>query len=154
MMKVGDVMIKKVITVPYDATYSEAARILYKSGISGAPVIDSEKNLVGIISEKDLFKVLFPFYDSFYKHPENYTDFENRENKVDEIKDKKISNFISVKVISVKVDDPIMKAGGLMLAHSYHRLPVIEQGKLKGIVTREEVFEAVLKKHLKLRRFF
>lgn len=153
-MRVGDVMIKKVITVPSGSTYAEAAKILYKSGISGAPVVDNKNNLVGIVSEKDLFKVLFPFYDSFYKHPESYTDFEERENKIDEIKDKKIANFITMKVTSVKSDDLVMKAGGLMLAHSYHRLPVVEEGKLIGIVTREEIFEAVLKKHLKLRRFF
>jgi acetoin utilization protein AcuB len=51
-------------------------------------------------------------------------------------------------VISVTPDTPILKAGGVMLAHGVHRLPVVENGRMVGIVTRDDVYTAVLVQHL------
>jgi CBS domain-containing protein len=48
----------------------------------------------------------------------------------------------------MRSDEPIMKAGGHMLARHLHRIPIVDNGKLVGIISREEVFSAILKKHL------
>lgn len=147
-MKVRSVLEKNVITLRENTTYEEAAKILHDSEISGAPVLDEKNDLVGILSEKDLLKVLFPYYASFSTNPESYLDFEERENKIKEVRDKPISNFMAKKVISVDPETPIIKAAGTMLARGFHLLPVVENGKLIGIVSRENIYRAILRNHL------
>ena len=57
-IKVKDIMTSDPITIPPDYTVDEAAEILLENGISAAPVVDRDGNLIGIISEADLFRVL------------------------------------------------------------------------------------------------
>ncbi len=151
-MIVKNVMEKKVIAISKDATYYEAAKILYANNISGAPVVDENNNLVGMLSEKDLFKVLYPFYKSYYDNPELYLDSEGRESKANEIKDHKIEAFMSkgADIDTVEKNTPIMRAGAIMIAKHKHRLPVLEDGKIVGIVSREDIFRAILKKNFDL----
>jgi acetoin utilization protein AcuB len=57
-IKIKDIMSKKLVTVPFDYTIEETASILLDNDISGAPVIDNDKRLVGIITQADIFKVI------------------------------------------------------------------------------------------------
>ena len=147
-MKVKDVMKTALILIHKDTPYHEVARTLYENKISGAPVVDEEGNLVGIISEKDLFRVMYPYYGSFYNNPGLYFDLEERENKIHEIKDKKIENFMTEITISVSPDTPIMKVGATMTARDINRMPVLENGKLVGIVSRGDIFKKILQNKL------
>jgi acetoin utilization protein AcuB len=55
---VKDIMTKEPVTVPFDFTVEEAAEVLMKNKISGAPVVDEKGRLVGTITKGDLFRVL------------------------------------------------------------------------------------------------
>ena len=57
-IKVKDIMTRDVITVPPDYTVEETAQVLQKNRISGAPVVDADGQLVGTITQNDLFRVL------------------------------------------------------------------------------------------------
>jgi acetoin utilization protein AcuB len=57
-IKVKDIMTKIVITLPPDFTIAEAAEVLLNNDISGAPVLDAQGRLVGIITNSDLYKAL------------------------------------------------------------------------------------------------
>ena len=57
-IKVRKIMTKDPITVPYDFTVEEAAEVFLRKGISGAPVVDQEGQIVGTITKEDLFRVL------------------------------------------------------------------------------------------------
>lgn len=57
-IKVKDIMSKKPLTVPVDFTIEETACILLDNNISGAPVVDHENQLIGIITQADIFKVV------------------------------------------------------------------------------------------------
>ncbi len=149
-MKVRDVMESNSITIRRDATYEDVAKILYTHGISGAPVVDHDGNLLGMVSEKDLFRILYPFYRSYYENPEVYADLENREDKLDEIRGKNVEVYMSREIITIGPDAPIMRAGAIMLAKQIHRLPVVEDGKLLGIITRRRIYRTVLRHQLGL----
>jgi CBS domain-containing protein len=144
-MKIRDIMITDVITIPITATYEEAARILFDKKINGAAVVDEKGRLAGMISEKDLFRVLYPFPQSYYNDPESYLDLEERESKASEIRNKPIAGFMSKNPVTIGPDVPVMHASALMLAKRVHRLPVIENGKLIGNVTRGLIYRAILK---------
>lgn len=148
-MKVKDVMEKNVLTVFPNTTYFEAAKLIYKNNFSGLPVVDSNNKLVGIISEKDLFKALYPNYIEFIKNPENYIITENEEKKVLEIKNTPISLYMSKKIITVSPETSILTAGAIMITNHIHRLPVVENEKLVGIITRKDIYKSILKQYLK-----
>jgi acetoin utilization protein AcuB len=57
-IKVREVMAKHLYTIPFDYTVEEAAAVLLEKRISGLPVVDSKKNLVGVITRSEIFKVL------------------------------------------------------------------------------------------------
>ena len=57
-IKVNEMMTKDPVTVPFDYTLEETAEVLLSHKISGAPVVDHEKNVIGVITEKDLFRAL------------------------------------------------------------------------------------------------
>lgn len=147
-MKVKDVMDPEVFTIRNDATYEEAARYFAQKDISGAPVVDAQNRVVGMLSEKDLFKALYPLYRNFYENPELYVDYEARESKIGEVRKDTVDKFTSKRIISVEPETPVLRAGALMLARGVHRLPVIKDGKLVGIVTREHIYKKILESHL------
>ncbi|MBW1775623.1 MAG: CBS domain-containing protein [Deltaproteobacteria bacterium] len=57
-IKVKEIMTKDPITVPYNFTVEEVAEVLWKNKISGAPVLDEEGNIVGTITQTDIFRLL------------------------------------------------------------------------------------------------
>lgn len=150
-MRVRDVLERGLIIIPHTATHEEAATILYRHNVSGAPVLDETQRLVGMISEKDLFRALYPAYAEYYENPAHFLDYEAREANAKDVRRKPVTDFMARHVYTIGPDDPILKAGGLMLAKSIHRLPVVDRdGTLLGIVTREQIYRAILERHLKM----
>ena len=146
-MRVRAVMEDVPLSFHPETTYEEAATLLCRHELSGAPVLDAVGAVVGMVSEKDLFRVLYPFYKSFYESPDAYTDFESRESKAQEIRLHPVSSFMTSQVITVTPDTPLMRAGALMLAHHIHMLPVVEKGLLVGILRRGVLYRSVLRKN-------
>lgn len=134
----------ELVTIPLGTPYAEVTRILHEKKISGAPVVNEEGELVGVVSEKDLFRVLYPFYQSYYMHPEQYTDHEERERKASDIRGHKVEIFMAKPVYSIHPDVPIMRAGAVMLSKKIHRLPVVEGRKLVGIISRGKIYKAII----------
>ncbi len=147
-MKVREVMITSVITISPSATYEEAVRVLHENKISGAPIVNGQGKLVGVISEKDLFRAMYPLYEEYILEPHAYYDQERQEEEIETIRKQPVEKFMSKQAITIDAGAPILHAGGLMLARNLHRLPVMDNGKLVGIVTREDIYGAILKKHL------
>jgi CBS domain-containing protein len=146
-MKVREIMSTDFVSIPKDATYEQVFKLLNDNNISGAPVVDNGR-IVGIVSEKDLFRVLFPYYTSYYNNPELYVDYEERENKIDEIRNHKVEIFMSRDFVHIHPDDPVLRAGALMLAKHVSRLPVVENGNLVGMIWRRDIYKTILQRKL------
>lgn len=146
-MHVRDVMKKDFLSVQEGVSYREAAEILLRSSRGCLFVLNTLGKLVGVVSEHDLFRVLYPFYSSYYLNPELYTDPEEREGKIEEIQNHPVNSFMTKNVVHAEPDWPVMKAGALMLAKNVRRLPVLEQEVLVGVITRREVYRELCKQH-------
>lgn len=148
-MLVKDLMSKDAVLIKEDETYEDAARKLVNNKVTGAPVVDNDGKLIGMVSITDLSKVLYPRYDTFSETPSSYTDFEDREKKVKEIRDNNIKQYMNKEIHTIDPDSPIMKAGGLMLAKKINRMPVVDdEGNLVGVIGRRRLFRFIFKENL------
>jgi len=117
MRKAKDVMIKNVKTISPSATMAEAAKAMKKNRI-GSLVIVKGNRPVGIITERDLaYKII--------------AEEQSLDMKVREVMTKDLK--------TVQPEKSIKDAARLMAAHVIRRLPVVEGGKLVGIITIEDI---------------
>lgn len=143
-------MIKKVITVKSGMTLKQAAEILVKNNISGAPVVDKNGKLIGMISEKDLFRALYPNFRDIITNIKLWFERDGIKNRIEEKKKMTINKIMTEKTVVIDENDPALKAGSLMLTERIHRIPVVKKNKLVGIVSRRDIFRKLLKVDLKL----
>lgn len=148
-MNVQSIMGTNFTTVQEEATYKQVADLLHESEHGCVFVVNQTGQLVGLISEHDLFRILFPYYQSYYLNPEMYTDPKEREQKIEEVQDHPVSRFMCTHMHVATPDEPIMRAGATMLAKNIRRMPVIDQGKLVGVVTRRQIYRTLYEGHLK-----
>jgi len=149
-MKIKQIMQTKLIKIKKGTSYKEVAKILKENKISGAPVVDENDNLIGVVSEKDIFRVMYPEYKDFYESPEVNLDLEKLEKEVVNQKDKLVEDFMTKEVVTVSPDDPIIKAASIIMIKGIHRIPVVENGKLVGIVSRRDLYHTIFIKYLKI----
>ena len=124
MFKAKDIMVKSAITTQPDMPIYDAIRILANRNLSGLPVVDEELNLVGVLSEKDVLRLL---YDT-----------------VDRV-EQTVSDYMSGHVVSFDVNDSLVDLCDCLVERYFRRVPITDKGKLAGIVTRSEVIRAILK---------
>jgi CBS domain-containing protein len=143
-MKAMDVMRYRVVTVAPDSTVAEAARLMLHHGISGLPVVDAKGALAGIVTEGDLLRRAEtgtekkrPHWLEFFLGPGKlageYVQTHGR--KVDEV--------MTRKVVIVAKDAALDTVVDLMERHRIKRLPVVEGGRLVGIVSRANLLQAL-----------
>ena len=149
-MKVKNVMSTKVIIVKPHYNMRKAAKILYANKISGAPVVNDAGKIVGILSEKDVFRALHPSYKEYVQNHDYLDDFEEMEKRAKNLDKKLVKNYMNRDILIVEEDTPIMKAGALMLANGFNRIPVVRDKKLVGLISRREIYHNILKKQLDL----
>lgn len=149
-MFVRDCMVTKVTTIPFNATIKDAVKTLISQKISGAPVVDGNDKLIGIVTEKGIFRKLYPSYNEFNEEDCSFWNFERIESRALDVGHLKVAEVMSPHVICVHPDFPLAKAGGLILAKSIHRLVVTDNGKengiVVGIITRNDIYKALFKK--------
>ncbi|MFA5128958.1 MAG: CBS domain-containing protein [Patescibacteria group bacterium] len=149
-MKIKNVMVKKVITVKREQTLIEAAQIFVKNNISGAPVVDGRGKLVGMLSEKDLFRALYPDVRDILKDVRLWLGKEKIKHRVEAKRGIMVEKLMIKKIISIDPDAEILEAGSIMLTTKIHRLPVVKNKKLIGIVSRPDIFRNLLKADLQI----
>jgi CBS domain-containing protein len=157
-MKVRDVMNVKPVTIQADALVSDAALKLRENKISGMPVQDGEK-LVGIISESDLLRLLsindeengslwLPSPFEIFEVPfRDALKWERLQVISDEIPKKQVNDVMSRNLHEIGPDDSVEEAASIMIRHRINRLPVVEDGKLVGIITRGDIISGLGMQH-------
>jgi len=121
MITARQVMSEDLITLRPSCSVRKAIELILEHGISGLPVVDDKGHLVGIVSE---FALLAVAYDR------------KVENDV-------VAQHMTTDVFTVDIDDPISKVSDLCIAHRVRRAPVMENGRLVGLISRRDVLRAV-----------
>ena len=123
-MLVKDCMSKKVITLSPELEMLRAAQVLIKQDISGAPVLDSHGRLVGILTERDCMQVAMR--DVYHGTPGGL-----------------VSDHMSPDPQFVGPEESILDLSQRFIDGRFHRYPVIDNGRLVGIISRRDVMRAM-----------
>lgn len=146
------------ITVPAEASISEAARLLRENKISGLPVLDGEK-LVGIVSESDLLRLLsvedkeegslwLPSPFEVFEVPfRDLVKWGQMQASLKDVQTKSVADVMSRNLHEVGPEDSAEEAASIMTRHRINRLPVVEDGRLVGIVTRGDIISGLGMQH-------
>ncbi len=147
-MKVSETMTVGVKTATPDTPVKELANIMCLNNISGLPVVDEQNKIVGVVSEKDLLKRMFPDMSDLAEGGK--PDFEDMEKNYSNTLDLKASDIMTTNVAYVSSDMPIMKAATMMCARNIRRIPVVDKddGKLVGIISIGDVHKAIYQEAL------
>ena len=146
-MKISQVMSKKLITITKDEPLSKAVDIMIAGKVSGLIVVDGLGNLIGVLSEKDIFKALFPRYKQYFQ-PNLALNHKAIKKVSMEKLSRPIGKVMSKRIVTIKESDSLAKAASLIIMKKVNRLPVVKGKKLVGIISRRDIYHALLKKEL------
>ena len=123
MFKAKTIMKVDLVTVTRDTPIYEAIRILVQKNVTGLPVVNSDMTLAGIITEKDVLKLLY--------------DIEDKPGTVED--------FMTKGVVSFNEDDSLIDITECLIKNNFRRVPIVADGKLIGVVSRKDVIAYILK---------
>lgn len=143
-MLVNEIMSHRVISVEPDATIAQAVRLMLQNRISGLPVMTAKGELVGIVSEGDLLRRAE--FGTQRQRP-RWLEFLVGPGKLAEeyvyTTGRKVREVMSETVHTTEPTTPLQHVVELMEKYRIKRLPVIEAGKVVGIVTRANLLHAL-----------
>ena len=140
-----DLMTTPVITIGEKDTVAQAARIMLGRDISALPVLDGAERLVGILTHADfgLSPKFRPLVDNVYSLLGATTTPEHLEETARHVGNKCVRDVMRRNVISVHLDDGVEHVARLMMRYQIHRLPVLDNGKVVGIITRHDFLKLI-----------
>lgn len=121
---VSDHMTRDLVTLSPDQEINNAMQMLLKHRVSGAPVVEGDGQLVGILTEKDCLRAAL---EASY-----YRDW-----------GKPVSAYMERSVATIEADIDILTACQVLLDGPYRRFPVVDAGQLVGIISRTDVLRAL-----------
>ena len=149
-MLAKDIMSKRVITVFSDTSVEELAGILTSNNISGAPVVDKEGHVIGIVTEKDIMyknsePKLPPVADLLGAHI-YLGGIKKYNEQLKKILASNVGELMTKEVVTVNEDTDIREIAELMLTNNINRVPVLDKSnKLRGIIGRTDIVRAISK---------
>jgi len=144
-MKARDVMTPRVISIETDAPIMQAVRLMLQNRISGLPVVGPKGELVGMVTEGDFIR---RGELGTQRHRNRWLEFLIGPGRLaDEYvhaRGRKVEEVMTREPITVTEDTPLDEVVRLMERHRIKRLPVMQAGKLVGIVTRANIMHALV----------
>ena len=122
-VKVADYMTRKLVTFRPDTNVVEAMGAFLDNRISGAPVVDADGRLVGVLSEVDVMTIVIQ--DSYYDESAGI-----------------VADYMQSKVDTVEPEMDIFSLAERFTKEGRRRYPVVKNGKLLGQISRRDVLRA------------
>jgi CBS domain-containing protein len=119
-----DIMTKNVVTVKKETPILEAMELLATQDISGLPVVTDDMTLVGILSEKDVVRLL---------------------DSKEEAEQMKVEDFMTQPALYFEADEDLLDVCDFLKRNVFRRVPITINGKLVGIISIRDVVEFILR---------
>ncbi|MFS8534119.1 MAG: CBS domain-containing protein [Limnochordales bacterium] len=132
-MKVRDVYTRGAITVTPRTSIAEARRLMEQHKIRRLPVVDGDR-LVGIVTQTDLLRATPSVATSLSVWEINYL--------LDKVR---VEEIMTRNVVTVAPDTDLAEVAQLMIDRKVGGLPVVEDGRVVGVITESDVFRALVR---------
>ncbi len=123
MLKAKDIITTDLITVKSQTPVYQAIQELIDNNITSLPVVDDDMTVVGIISEKDILKLLY--------------DLEKDGGTV--------ADYMTETAVSFDPEDSLLDICNCFMENPFRRVSILSDGKLTGIINRTDIIEYILK---------
>jgi CBS domain-containing protein len=142
---VGEVMTHHPAFIRAGTDIRRAAEVLCVSEVGRLMVVDHEGGFVGALSEEDLVRALLPGFDDVTAAGGSLADaFELFLERGRELADRSIDPLVTRDAVSVRTTDELARAAVVMLDRGIRRLPVVDDGRLVGTISRADLCRAVI----------
>ena len=122
MPKIRSIMKTDVLYVKEDTTIRDTAALLLQNSITGVPVLGQDMKVVGIVTEKDIFKVL-------YRAP---------------TKDESVRKIMTKEVVTFDTNDDFADLCKCLIENEFRRVVILSNGKLAGVVSRTDIVAYIM----------
>ena len=143
-MLARDIMTTDVVTIAPDLSVEQIAQLLLSCGISGVPVVDAGGGLIGLVSEGDLLR---RHEGGTERHRSWWlsllTGPEERAREFVKTHGRTAEQVMTREVMTVTADTPVGEIARIMERRHIKRLPVVEDGKIVGIVSRANLLHGL-----------
>jgi len=123
---IKEFMAKQLITFQSDTPIETAMESFLENKISGAPVLDNQGKLVGVLSEKDCMRTLFE--SSYYNNLGGF-----------------VKEYMSTDLKTINIYDTLSNVADEFIKSRFRRFPVMEGDKLVGQISRRDILRAIVK---------
>ena len=124
MLTIKDIMTESVISVKKDTPIDDALELLVKHRIAGLPVVEDDMTLVGILSEKDVLKLL-------------------HSTKGEEAR-KTVESFMAQLPVHFDENESLLDVCDCLINNPFCRVPITSKGRLVGVISRADIIECIL----------
>ena len=135
MILAQDIMSEDIEVIYEDMLISQVAHLMLRDRVSGFPVVDKAVGMVGIITMTDLFSMLGKALGG---QPGNFSS-----NDIPRLKNLKVGEVMTRNVISINPSTTLDEIAHLVVHNGIHFFPVMEEGRMVGIISRHDILNAV-----------
>jgi len=135
-LTVRDVMSDHPRTVPADTPLKEAARLLVRTGLGALPVVDEERHVLGMVSEREVIRHLLS--------TQVFSGADVRSAIAPGTAMRRVRDVMSRQVMCVAPEQPIAEVASLMSNKDVDRVPVVREGQLVGFLTRGDIVRKLI----------
>ncbi|MFW5931905.1 MAG: CBS domain-containing protein [Desulfohalobiaceae bacterium] len=149
MTQVSEIMSRDVITVSPETKITEAAALLLERHVNGLPVVDQDNKLVGIICQSDIIsqqkKLPLPTMFTLLDGIIPLSSYSQLEKEVQKMSATTVQQAMTPDPVSISQEADLEEVAETMVRKNYHTIPVVQDGKLIGVVGKEDVLKTLIK---------
>ena len=147
MLTAGDIMTTSVHSVHQDTEIKTLAKIFVERNVNAMPVVDDDGGLVGIVSQTDLVEQDKPLHIPtvislfdwviYLESPKIFAE------EVRKVTARRVGEICTRDVVTCAPDTPVPTVASLMVDHKAHLVPVVDAGKMVGVVARLDIIRSM-----------
>ena len=147
MLTARDIMTKDVVSVTLETSLTDLAKKFVETRFSNLPVLDKQGQLVGIISETDLIEqhkpLHIPTVMTLFDWVFTLGSEKQFKEEVDRVTAATVGELYRKDPVTCSPDTTVRELAGLMSQHQVHLLPVVDDGKMVGVVARLDLIRVM-----------